>query len=502
MKKFIYIVMAAGLMFAGVSANAAPAKKTTATKSTKTVKTTATAKTAAPKARVKATTKYVIPTHTLSANEKYAVESYMKAFNLYNENKPKTALQSLDQCDKQLGYVSARSAYLRAKISYELGDYTMARNASASYLNSKPVKDQGYSEIVTINDAVNAYFSQQTQNQEAAQAAEVAAAAQAAANKKAEQEKMQADIEKARAACEERRKNIGEIINKTKADLEATRATNTRAAYQEFIQNHPYGRARVTAEKEMLEKWPYPTKQLKGNKYGFVDANGKFVIKAKYDNAAAFEEDLARVGVNGLYGYVNEAGKEVIPAKFKSASNFNYGYAAVKEANGTAYYIDKQGNKLGNTNYKTAMPFSEGLAAVSDSKGLFGYIDKTGKTVINNQFTTASSFVGGRAVVGKKVGNATKYAYVQKDGTMLTDFIYDDAQGYQFGLARIKSNGKYGLIDYTGAPITVCQYDFITEFRSDGYARARRNGVDVLIDRNGDNWSNVNGNMIEVKFKN
>ena len=45
MKKFIYIVMAAGLLLAGVSANAAPAKKTTA-KTAKSVKNT---KAAAPK---------------------------------------------------------------------------------------------------------------------------------------------------------------------------------------------------------------------------------------------------------------------------------------------------------------------------------------------------------------------------------------------------------------------------------------------------------------------
>ena len=96
----------------------------------------------------------------------------------------------------------------------------------------------------------------------------------------------------------------------------------------------------------------------------------------------------------------------------------------------------------------------------------------------------------------------TKYGYIKKDGTPLTDCIYDEAQSFQGGMARIKLNGKYGLIDWSGSPITPVVYDYITEFRNDGYARSRRNGVEVLIDRNGDTWSEVNGNVIPVKFKN
>lgn len=497
MKKFIYIVMAAGLMFAGVSANAAPAAKKTVSKSVK----PAAKATKAPAARVKATTKYVFPTHTLSANEKSAVNYYMRAINSYNEGKPKTALQELDLCDKALGYASSRSSYLRAKICYELADYTAARTAAASYLNSNPVKDQGYAEMISINDALNAYFKQQNENKAAAEAeAQSAAAAQAAA-KKAEQEKELADIAAAREKREEARKNMSAIIDKVNRDLETARSKNTRAAYQEFIEDHPFGNARVTAEKEMLDKFPYPTRQLKGIKYGYVDKNGKQIVKAKYDNALAFENDLARVGNAGKYGFINEQGKEVIPLKFKSASSFSYGYAAVKDETG-AYFIDKTGAKMGTATFKDIRSFSEGLAAVADSKGSFGYIDKSGKVVIDHQFNVAGPFSAGRAAVGKKEGKVMKYGYIKKNGTPLTDFIYDEAQNYQLGLARVKQNGKYGLIDYSGSQITVIGFDFITDFRADGYARARRNGVDVLIDRNGDTWSEVNGNVIPVKFKN
>lgn len=490
--------MAAGLVFAGVSANAAPAKKTPA-KTAKSVKNT---KVAPQKERVKATTKFVMPQHTLSANEKSAYNYYMKALNNYSEGKAKAALQELDLCDKNLGYSSARTNYLRAKIAYETGDYATARNASESYFNSKPIHDNGYAEMKSINDATKAFFSQQEANKEAAAAEAQVAAAKVAAEKKAAAEKEQAEIAAARARREEARKNRDAIVKKVEADLNAARQANTRAAYQEFIQNHPFGKSRLTAEKEMNEKWPYPTRTLKGNKYGFVDKKGKFVIKPKYDNASPFEEDMARVGKAGLYGFVNEQGKEVVPLKYRYVSDFSYGYAAVKETNGAAYFIDKAGNKFGNETYKDVHVFSEGMAAVANKSGLYGYIDKEGKQLIGFQYNTASQFSGMRAVVGKKDGKVTKYGYIKKDGTPLTDCIYDEAQSFQGGMARIKLNGKYGLIDWSGSPITPVVYDYITEFRNDGYARSRRNGVEVLIDRNGDTWSEVNGNVIPVKFKN
>lgn len=498
MKKFIYIVMAAGLLLAGVSANAAPAKKTTA-KTAKSVKNT---KAAAPKARVKATTKFVMPQHTLSAKEKSAYTYYMKALNNYSDGKAKAALQELDLCDKNLGYATARTNYLRAKIAYETGDYATARNASESYFNSNPIHDNGFEEMKSINNATKAYFSQQEANKEAAAVEAQAAAAKAAADKKAAAEKLQEEIAAARAKREEARKNRDAIVKKVEADLNAARQANTRAAYQEFIQNHPFGRARLTAEQEMNEKWPYPTRTLKSNKYGFVDKNGKFVVKAKYDNAASFEEDLARVGKAGLYGFVNEQGKEVIPLKYRNASDFSYGYAAVKEPNGAAYFIDKTGKRLGNDTYKDVRAFSEGLAPVSNKAGLYGYIDNKGNQPIGFQYNTASQFSGMRAVVGRKDGKVMKYGYIKKDGSPLTECIFDEAQNFQFGMARIKQNGKYGLIDWNGSPLTPVVYDYITEYRSDGYARARRNGIEVLIDRNGDTWSEVNGNIVPVKFKN
>lgn len=59
-----------------------------------------------------------------------------------------------------------------------------------------------------------------------------------------------------------------------------------------------------------------------------------------------------------------------------------------------------------------------------------------------------------RAVVGRKDGKVMKYGYIKKDGSPLTECIFDEAQNFQYGMARIKQNGKYGLIDWNGSPLT------------------------------------------------
>ncbi|EQC2648382.1 WG repeat-containing protein, partial [Campylobacter coli] len=51
-------------------------------------------------------------------------------------------------------------------------------------------------------------------------------------------------------------------------------------------------------------------------KWGFIDKNGEFVIKPKFDSIWSFREGLAKVGLNGKYGLIDKSGKIVIEPKF------------------------------------------------------------------------------------------------------------------------------------------------------------------------------------------
>ena len=492
MKKFFYIAVASLLALS--SASAATANKSKASSSA------AKKPTAAKTVKVD---RVVIEDRKLTASELEAVNLYMKAYDNYNAKQYTKAQNEIALAVSKLGSTNARLSHLDALAAYALGDYKSALASCNAYFASLPKNDAGYAEMQALQDQLNAYFNAK-QDAEQAAAQEKAISFQQAKLQKENADKMeQANIA---AARENRKARLAANREKRMAEVETAlataRATNTRAAYQNFLDEYPYGKNHQIALEEMNKKWPYPTRQLnKKNKYGYVDKSGSYVIKAKYDNAIEFQDERARVGLNGLYGYVDEKGNEVIPLSFKSAGSFNYGYAAVKDAKGNAYFVDKSGKKLANKNFTEAKGFSESLAAVADDSYKFGFINTSGELVISNDYDVVSSFCNGVASVGKKVNGKYKYAYIDVDGDLVTEFVYDEAKDFQRGLGRVKRDGKYGLVETSGNPITTCSYDYITDYRNDGYARAKREGIEVLLDRNGLPWANVNGNMIQVNFK-
>ena len=496
MKKLLYIAIAIGLTFANYTFTYATNKrsgnksKIFKTKSTKVV-----------------TTNSAIPVKlkdvTLSNKEKEAISEYNEALDYYNQNRFNTALKYLNGVDNILGKSTSRTAYLEAQCYYQTGDYKAAKTACSAYFSGRPRQDAGFGEMTDMSNMLTTYFNNKAEQNKAAQEQyKLETEAEMQAQKEASL-KEAAIIKAAKEKRESAKSELQAKDNEEEKALSQARSNNTREAYEQFITNYPYGRLRQNAEKEMTAKWPYPTRALKNNKYGFTDKAGKFVIKAKYDNASEFTEERARVGNNGLYGFVNTEGKIIIPLKYKSVDNFCNGFSAVKTKEGKAFFVDKNGTPMNNNVvYNDAKSFSEGLASVSDDYYKYGYINIEGTQIISNEYDIAESFHEGFAVVGKTENGKTLFAYITKNGEKLTDFIYEDAKSFQRGTARIKTGDKYGLIDRFGSPITCCDYDYITDFRSDGYARAKRENMDLLLDTDGTPWTIVNGVKIQVKFKN
>lgn len=127
----------------------------------------------------------------------------------------------------------------------------------------------------------------------------------------------------------------------------------------------------------------------KGAKWGFIDKNGVFVIKPRFDFADSFYEGLAafQINTNGKeqWGFVNRNGKVVIEPKFGFVhSGFSGGFAIVSEKSiddAIFGYINTEGFLISGFSYPEAAPFSEGLAAVSED-GKWGFIGTDGKFVI------------------------------------------------------------------------------------------------------------------------
>ena len=115
-------------------------------------------------------------------------------------------------------------------------------------------------------------------------------------------------------------------------------------------------------------------------KVGFVDAEGRWVIRPRFADAFEFHEGLAafRLRENGPVGFIDTHGRVVITAKF-------------------------------GTRFRSPPVFAEGLAAVGlndlwprtnlDPPGKLGYIDRRGRWVIAPKYANGESFSDGRAKV-------------------------------------------------------------------------------------------------------
>lgn len=281
-------------------------------------------------------------------------------------------------------------------------------------------------------------------------------------------------------------------------------------------------------------------------KWGFVDTSGNFIIapvhlpnRDKNCNHLRFSEGLVRFG-ESFVGFMDKEGKEVIRRKYNNASGwdagngFSEGLSMITEgakARGNKGFIDKTGKKVVPVKYDYVKDFSEGLAAVAiigESDNLYGYIDKTGKMVIPQRYFRANSFSEGLAAVA--MGKDTKYwgfidktgtevipckyertkhtleaefrfseglaavvlnkkfGFIDKQGNEVVPFIYDEAEAFSEGLASVKSGGKWGFIDKKGKEVIPPQYEFVRSF-SEGLAvvKVREGGIAKygFIDKSG-----------------
>ncbi len=87
--------------------------------------------------------------------------------------------------------------------------------------------------------------------------------------------------------------------------------------------------------------------------------------------------------------------------------------------------------------------------------GKFGYVDEQGKIVINLLYDDAGKFSESKAAVKK--GNS--WGYIDTEGKAITEFEYEWASPFRQGYAVVEKNDKYGYIKANGELLTPIQFD-------------------------------------------
>lgn len=200
-------------------------------------------------------------------------------------------------------------------------------------------------------------------------------------------------------------------------------------------------------------------------KAGFMDPNGKIVIKPTFEMALPFTDGLAAVLQQGQWGFIDTTGRMVIEPQFISVGSFSDGLAKFRYKR----YPDK-----------------------------LGYIDKTGQVVIKPQFDTAEDFRNGVARVGvatykgillsliADVGVECSYKFIDRTGNRVPEPPPEHyATGEQDELIPFRKQGLYGYVNAEGQVVIEPQFEYAAAF-SEGLARAYKNRLSGYIDKRGE----------------
>jgi type II secretory pathway pseudopilin PulG len=252
----------------------------------------------------------------------------------------------------------------------------------------------------------------------------------------------------------------------------------------------------------------------KGEKRGFVNAAGEFVIEPQFERAEDFAEGLAAVKINGKWGFIDKIGTFVIEPKFDHVDNFLDGLSRV-EIYGKMGVIDQSGKF-------TIPPIFGGI--VGKLKGYhpdypvpafingarWGLINRRGEFVVKPQFDEVAGyfnynpgeFTGMDTPLPVRSGRQWGYIDV-RTGAWVVKPQFDQAYQFSEGLAPVTVGGKTGFIDKNGQFIIKPKFDTFYSFRR-GKSLVRIGKKYALIDRNGRSiqiefdWINEAGNFTDA----
>jgi hypothetical protein len=229
-----------------------------------------------------------------------------------------------------------------------------------------------------------------------------------------------------------------------------------------------------------------------GEKWGFLNTEGKLAIQAKYDKVTIFN-GFASVQRDDKFFVVDRSGTEFqvdVPG-VSDVNDFSEQLASFKTAGDLVGFIDGSGKVVIDAKFKSAGDFHGGMAWAKNNAGTVGFIDQKGEWVLEPQFEAGKNLDPEIGLVRVKAGD--KWAYVNKSGKMMYMNDSDLFEDFSNGLARGKKNDKFGYFNDKGEWAIQPQFDGARDFKN-GYASVRQGELWGVIDKTG-TW------IIQPKFE-
>lgn len=181
---------------------------------------------------------------------------------------------------------------------------------------------------------------------------------------------------------------------------------------------------------------------VKNNKYGVMNLSGEVLIEAQYDSLEESKIGTFIAKKDDKYGIINISNEEKIA--------FQYNSIVYNEK--ADIYIAEDGNFNSNILDNTfEIKISGILIELNDVKGYLKLRINDEYKYYNFKFEEKQEldiFPNRTLFLSKKDG---KYGYVNKEGKVVVDYIYDDAiEQNDYGFVAVKKDGKWGSINTKG----------------------------------------------------
>jgi len=195
-------------------------------------------------------------------------------------------------------------------------------------------------------------------------------------------------------------------------------------------------------------------------KKGYVDSMGRIKINYIFEQASAFEQNVALVSQNYEILAIDTTGNRKTCFK-EFLENNSKSKLTVIELISHYGVVDSSGMLL-TAWFEEIGEFHDSIAKVTVN-GKVGYVNNDYNYIIEPIFDTGSEFQEGTATVS--VDN--KYAFINSKNQLITDFEYDDAFPFSDSLALIKLNDKFGFINFEKKVIIEVKYNEALSFSED-----------------------------------
>lgn len=256
------------------------------------------------------------------------------------------------------------------------------------------------------------------------------------------------------------------------------------------------------------EKWSYarskqgdPIAFSKEGKYGFINTQGKTIVKPKYDEAFSFVDGTSRVQLGGKFGLIDPTGNEVLPLTCQAIEyDFVHNVTIITKAGKKGIY--KAGKFLLPCEYNTIKLYSA-TSPTSGKTSVYAQITQNRLTGIYNvtlqqsvipckytsielkhnvfELNNGESFL---TLEGAQLSptelekfassrqKENKYCLVGHDGKPLTAYIFDHVGVFQNGYAPVRIATRWGIIDNKAQIVIPCIYED-TQILTDGVISVR-----------------------------